>query len=229
MQLWVLFALVFSFVYVGSCLPTKDTEQLQTKNVLFTAVDDLRTELGTYGHAQVMTPNFDSLSSKSLVFERAYCQVAVCSPSRTSLLTGRTRDTNHVWKIAPDEYWRKFTNATTIPQYFKENGYVSVGMGKVFHPRPPNGFDDESFSWCLPYYHSPLVTTRIWWQPNLILVVVWRIWGQPVTWWTDCWQCHTNLAAAETKSVQRRRPPILPCHWISQATSSILCSSNVFR
>ena len=135
----------------------KQTEQpKKLKNVLFIAVDDLRTELGTYGHAQVVTPNFDSLASKSLVFERAYCQVAVCSPSRTSLLTGRRPDTNHVWTISNEEYWRDFTNATTIPQYFKDNGYVSVGMGKIFHPGPPNGFDDKNYSWSLPYYHSPL-------------------------------------------------------------------------
>ena len=152
-------------------MPLEDNPQQpkKLKNVLFIAVDDLRTELGTYGHSQVMTPNFDSLASKSLVFDRAYCQVAVCSPSRTSLLTGRRPDTNHVWRISADEYWRKFTNATTIPQYFKENGYISVGMGKVFHPGAPNGDDDSAYSWSLPYYHSPLQPeyggnqTSSWW------------------------------------------------------------------
>ena len=56
-------------------------------------------------------------------------------------------------------YWRKFTNATTIPQYFKENGYISIRMGKVFHPGAPNGNDDSLYSWSpegLPYYHSPV-------------------------------------------------------------------------
>eukprot|EP00118_Oscarella_pearsei_P015183 m.135035 g.135035 ORF g.135035 m.135035 type:complete len:121 (+) comp38157_c0_seq7:518-880(+) len=94
-----------------------------------------------------------------MLFERAYCQVALCSPSRTSLLTGRRPDTNHVWLIDPMEYWRRFTNATTIPQYFKEHGYISIGMGKVFHPGPANGNDDAKYSWSpegLPYYHSPL-------------------------------------------------------------------------
>ena len=93
-------------------------------------------------------------SSQSMVFERAYCQVAVCSPSRTSLLTSRRPDTNHVWEISPDEYWRTFTNATTIPQYFKERGYVSAGMGKIFHPGKPNGNDDKKYSWTLPYFHG---------------------------------------------------------------------------
>ena len=126
------------------------------KNVLFFAVDDLRPELGAYGSNIVKSPNLDALASRSIVFERAYCQIAVCSPSRASLLTGRRPDTNHVWNIAADEYWRDYTNATSIPQYFKENGYVSIGMGKIFHPGAPSGNDDKVYSWSLPYYHSPL-------------------------------------------------------------------------
>ena len=126
------------------------------KDVLFIAIDDLRTQLGCYGHEQMKTPNIDSLASRSLVFDNAYCQVALCSPSRASLLTGRRPDTNHVWLIAANEYWRQYTNATTIPQYFKENGYVTAGMGKIFHPGAPSGQDDIAYSWSLPYYHSPL-------------------------------------------------------------------------
>ena len=130
----------------------------ELKNVLFFAVDDLRPELGTYGYDMIKSPNIDSLASRSIVFERAYCQVAVCSPSRASLLTGRRPDSNHVWQIASDEYWRMTTNATSLPQYFKEYGYVSIGMGKIFHPGPPSGNDDEKYSWSpegLPYYHAP--------------------------------------------------------------------------
>ena len=78
--------------------------QKQLKNVLFFAVDDLRTELGAYKHSEIISPNLDALAAKSILFERAYCQVAVCSPSRASLLTGRRPDTNHVWQISADEY-----------------------------------------------------------------------------------------------------------------------------
>ena len=108
MERWNWFIVLCSLAAIGSCLPAEEDHQQQPKklkNVLFIAVDDLRTELGAYGHSQVVTPNFDSLASKSLVFERACCQVAVCSPSRTSLLTGRRPDTNHGWRISPDEYW----------------------------------------------------------------------------------------------------------------------------
>ena len=150
----------FSLVLCTSVIEGSNTgnglEQANLKNVLFIAIDDLRTELGTYGHDFVKSPNIDALAARSIVFERAYCQVAVCSPSRASLLTGRRPDTNHVWRIANDEYWRDYTNATTIPQYFKENGYVSIGMGKIFHPGAPSGNDDTAYSWSLPYFHSSI-------------------------------------------------------------------------
>ena len=134
------------------------------KNVLFIAIDDLRPELGTYGMNYIKSPNIDKLAAQSLVFERAYCQVALCSPSRASLLTGRRPDTNHVWKIATDEYWRRYTNATTIPQYFKENGYISAGMGKIFHPGAPSGNDDRQYSWSVPYFHAPADTANKSWH-----------------------------------------------------------------
>ena len=147
--------LIFLLAFTGYC-----TCLQQQKNVLFFAIDDLRPELGAYGHDFIKSPHIDDLASKSILFERAYCQVAVCSPSRTSLLTGRRPDTNHVWRIAADEYWRTVpdaTNATTIPQYFKENGYLTIGMGKIFHPGAPNGNDDDKYSWSpegLPYVHT---------------------------------------------------------------------------
>ena len=148
---------------------TTSLPQQKARNVLFIAIDDLRTQLGSYGHDQAKSPNIDELASRSLLFERTYCQVALCSPSRASLLMGRRPDTNHVWLISSKEYWRDQTNATTIPQYFKQNGYVSVGMGKIFHPGAPSGHDDIAYSWSLPYYHSPLQErygsnrTSSWW------------------------------------------------------------------
>ena len=144
---------LLAFNHYVSASPTSGQQKL--KNVLFFAVDDLRPELGTYGIDFVKSPNIDKLASESMVFERTYCQIAVCSPSRASLLTGRRPDSNHVWRIANDEYWRSISNATTIPQYFKDNGYVSTGMGKIFHPGPPSGGDDKGYSWSLPYFHAP--------------------------------------------------------------------------
>ncbi len=142
--------LLFLLVILTLCLSAYS----QRKDVLFIAVDDFRTELGAYGQVEVKSPYMDALAAKSILFERAYCQIAVCSPSRASMLTGRRPDTNHVWLISPDEYWRTVTNATTIPQYFKENDYTSIGIGKIFHPGRPSGNDDVAYSWSLPYFHG---------------------------------------------------------------------------
>ena len=99
------------------------------------------------------TPNLDHLAAQSLVLRRAYVQVAICCPSRTSFLTGRRPDTTHVYDN--DSYFRIVGgDYTTIPQYFKKNGYLSVGIGKIF----PSGeaFDDnDPPSWSVPYYTAP--------------------------------------------------------------------------
>ena len=135
-------------------------EGTRRKNVLFLVSDDMRPELGAYYgpdfpstvHPKMHSPNIDALASKSLLLKHAYVQQAVCSPSRTSLLTGRRPDTTHVYDLV--HYFRKVGgNFTTLPEYFKMNGYVSVGMGKIFHPGPASGFDDP-ISWSLPYFHA---------------------------------------------------------------------------
>ncbi|XP_062513926.1 iduronate 2-sulfatase-like [Corticium candelabrum] len=130
------------------------------KNVLFFVSDDMRPELTVYDgpdfpspvHPKMHSPNLDALAAKSLLLKRAYVQQAVCSPSRTSLLTGRRPDTTHVYDLV--HYFRKVGgNFTTIPQYFKQNGYLSIGMGKIFHPGSASDNDDP-ISWSEPYFHA---------------------------------------------------------------------------
>lgn len=99
-------------------------------NVLFIAIDDLRPELGCYGSEHIKSPNIDKVAAEGLLFERAYCQVPVCGPSRSSLLTGirPTQKTADIWtadKFAP--------NARTLPQAFKEAGYYTISNSKIFH------------------------------------------------------------------------------------------------
>ncbi|ELU10885.1 hypothetical protein CAPTEDRAFT_33932, partial [Capitella teleta] len=125
------------------------------KNVLFITIDDLRPELGFYTgersiHPDMHTPNIDALASRSLQLRNNYVQQALCGPSRTSFLTGRRPDTTRVHSNSL--YFREVAgNFTTLPQYFKNHGYHSLGMGKVFHPGSSSG-DDDPLSWSQEFY-----------------------------------------------------------------------------
>ncbi|KAM9834385.1 iduronate 2-sulfatase [Syngnathus typhle] len=123
------------------------------RNVLFIIADDLRTSLGCYGDLTVKSPNIDQLASKSHVFLNAFAQQAVCAPSRTSMLTSRRPDTTRLYDFK--SYWRVHAgNYTTLPQYFKSHGYVTMSVGKVFHPGISSNYtDDYPYSWSIPAYH----------------------------------------------------------------------------
>ncbi len=114
----------------------------QKPNVLFIAVDDLRPSLGCYGDQCARTPNIDALASRSLQFDRAYCQVAVCNPSRASLMTGLRPDQLGVWTL-PIHFREALPDAVTIPQWFRRFGYTAVSHGKIFHNPTP---DPQSWS-----------------------------------------------------------------------------------
>lgn len=118
-------------------------------NFLFIAVDDLRPQLGCYGDPIARTPNLDALASRGLLFNRAYCQQAVCSPSRTSLLTGRRPDTTKIYNL--EDHFRTFLpDVVTLPQHFKNNGYHAQSFGKIYH-----GSLDDPMSWSVPHTPSP--------------------------------------------------------------------------
>ncbi|KAK7097223.1 iduronate 2-sulfatase-like [Littorina saxatilis] len=120
-------------------------------NVLFLVADDLRPKLGCYGDTNMVTPNLDNLASRSVMFRQAFAQVALCAPSRTSFLTGRRPDTTRVYDL--HDYWRTVAgNFTTLPQYFKNHGYIAQGVGKIFHPGQSSGKDDQHYSWNRDYY-----------------------------------------------------------------------------
>ncbi|KAK6192075.1 hypothetical protein SNE40_003619 [Patella caerulea] len=131
------------------------------QNVLFLVADDMRPQLGAYDgpdfpnpvHPVMHTPNIDALANTSLLLKKAFVQQALCNPSRSSLLTSRRPDTTHVYDLK--HYFRKVGgNFTTIPQYFKENGYMTVGMGKIFHPGEAASGRDDPISWSVPYFHA---------------------------------------------------------------------------
>lgn len=120
-------------------------EPAKKPNVLFIAVDDLKPALGCAGDRHAITPNIDKLAARGTVFTRAYCQQAVCSPSRSSLLTGRRPDTTRVYDLVT-HFRKALPNIVTLPQHFKNNGYYSHGVGKIYHP----GYNDEP-SWSVPW------------------------------------------------------------------------------
>ncbi len=124
-------------------------EKLGKPNILFIAVDDLKPDLNFYGFSAVKSPNLDKLAQNSTVFMNNYCQQAVCGPTRASLLTGLRPDRTQVWDLKT-LIRDKLPNVVTLPQFFKQNGYITAALGKVFDQRSVDKKHDE-ISWSEPY------------------------------------------------------------------------------
>lgn len=112
-------------------------------NILFIPVDDLRPEFGAYGDLTILTPNMDRLAEEGVTFTRAYCQQAVCNPSRASLLSGLRPDSIQVWDLRTD-FRDNVPDVVTLPQFFKQRGYTTIGLGKTFHNNDP-----DTISWSI--------------------------------------------------------------------------------
>ena len=121
-------------------------------NVLFIPIDDLRPLLNIYGEDEPLkpikidgesgTPNFDQLAASGVTFLNAHCQQAICTASRASFLTGLRPDTTRNWALST-RFREVMPNVVTLPEHFKDNGYVTYGVGKVFHGQSSDHQDDD--------------------------------------------------------------------------------------
>ncbi|WP_395751210.1 sulfatase [Prosthecobacter sp.] len=135
---YLLFCLAFPLAAAFSSPP----------NILFIASDDMRPQLGCYGDTTVKSPNIDALAKRGMVFQRSYVQQALCSPSRISMLSGRYPATTEIFEIGRT-LRTTMPDITTLPQHFKNNGYHTRSLGKIYHV----GIDDDA-SWTVPAWHS---------------------------------------------------------------------------
>lgn len=127
------------FFGFGLCLnlalvSCNDKNEIKQKklNILFIVVDDMLPVLGCYGNTTVHSPNIDALAENGVTFFNAYCQVAISNPSRASLMTGLRPDNIKVWTLKP-HFREEKPDAITLPQYYKEYGYATREIGKIYH------------------------------------------------------------------------------------------------
>jgi iduronate 2-sulfatase len=144
---------VCSFLLVLCCAAS--CAAADRPNILLICVDDLKPTIGAYGDQHAVTPNLDALAKRGLLFERAYCNQAVCAPSRNALLTGLRPSTLGIYDLATNFRIAR-PNAVTMPQYFKEQGYHTQALGKIFHVG--HGNVDDKASWSTEPFKTKVVS-----------------------------------------------------------------------
>jgi iduronate 2-sulfatase len=120
-------------------------------NVLLICVDDLKPVLGCYGDRMVKSPNIDRLAKRGVLFERAYCNQAVCAPSRNALMTGVRPTRSGIYDLGTN-FRAAHSNAVTLSQYFIRHGYRAEALGKIFHVG--HGNREDRTSWSVPHFQE---------------------------------------------------------------------------
>ena len=149
--LFLLSALVGLWTFLA---PAAEKTSATRPNVLLICVDDLKPLLGCYGDRVVKSPNIDRLAARGMLFERAYCNQAVCAPSRNALLTGARSTRLGIYDLGTN-FREAVPDAVTLPQYFKPHGYRTEALGKIFHVG--HGNHDDPASWTVPLWHAEVV------------------------------------------------------------------------
>ncbi len=168
---------IWGLVFLSPSLAATLESATRRPNVLFICVDDLRPSLGCYGDPIARSPHIDRLAKSGLVFSRAYCQQAVCRPSRASLLTGLRPDTTRVFDLKT-HFRQAIPDVVTLPQLFKQQGYHAQSVGKIYHSIAGYAIADQAGdrpSWSVPgslpqlhFYHSPrgMQIAEDWFAPR---------------------------------------------------------------
>jgi choline-sulfatase len=177
----------------GSAAKADPAAKPRPTNVLFLIADDLNCDLHCYGHPSVKSPNIDALAARGVRFEHAYCQFPLCSPSRSSFLTGRRPNATNVHTnpgagrfstdYKPTPHFRDFIPDTvTMPQLFRQHGYKAARVGKLYHYGVPgqigtSGLDDPD-SW--DYFVNPAGRDKA--EENKIFTLTPRSYGATLSW-----------------------------------------------
>lgn len=139
---------LFTLAWAAWCLAA------EKPNVLLILVDDLKPTLGCYGDATARTPNIDALAARGMRFDRAFCNQAVCAPSRFTLMLGAHSTSTGLYGLG-SQLRQMLPDAVTLPQHFARNGYRTESLGKVFHIGHGNKGDPESFS--VPHFKDKVI------------------------------------------------------------------------
>jgi iduronate 2-sulfatase len=123
-------------------------------NILLVCVDDLKPTLGCYGDSLAKTPNIDALAERSMLFESAYCNQAVCAPSRNALMTSLRPQTLGIYDLATN-FRKSRPDAVTMAQHFHQSGYKTQALGKIMHVG--HGNLEDAASWDVPHFGGKTV------------------------------------------------------------------------
>ena len=181
--LGIIFIAVFIPIFFFNRHHQEDKRPL---NVLFIAVDDMNDDLGCFGHPLVKSPNIDRLAGQGIAFSHAYNQFPLCSPSRSSLLTGLRPDSTRVFDLHY-HFRQGLPDVVTLPQMFMRNGYYVARVGKIYHYGNPgeigtNGLDDK-VSWQERYNPSGMDHTSL--EQDIINYTPTRGLGSSLAWYSD--------------------------------------------
>ena len=148
------FAIIASLAFSFWSTTTTTVPAITQPNVLLILVDDLKPALGCYGDVHAKSPNIDRLAKRGMRFDLAYCNQAVCAPSRFTLMLGSHSTSTGLYGLG-NQLRKTLPHAVTLPQHFARHGYHTESLGKVFHIGHGNQGDPDSFS--VPHFHEKVI------------------------------------------------------------------------